>query len=169
MCIRDRFVLFSVLQTDKFLAPANLQNLLQQIVTYMIIGCGLTFCLVCGGNDLSAGASMALSGIIVVSLLTQGLPIWPVSYTHLDVYKRQDSHNVIIEVVKPAYDGRGLIVRLYENFNRTCDAKLKLCVPVKAAFCCDMLEQDAEALEEENGDVRLHVKPYEILTVRVLT
>ena len=70
------FVLFSVLQTDKFLAPANLQNLLQQIVTYMIIGCGLTFCLVCGGNDLSAGASMALSGIIVVSLLTQGLPIW---------------------------------------------------------------------------------------------
>lgn len=70
------FILFSVLQTEKFLAPANLQNLLQQIVTYMIIGCGLTFCLVCGGNDLSAGASMALSGIIVVSLLTLGLPIW---------------------------------------------------------------------------------------------
>lgn len=70
------FVLFSLLQSDKFLAPANLQNLLQQIVTYMIIGCGLTFCLVCGGNDLSAGASMALSGIIVVSLLTKGLPIW---------------------------------------------------------------------------------------------
>lgn len=70
------FVLFSALQMDKFLAPANLQNLLQQIVTYTIIGCGLTFCLVCGGNDLSAGASMALSGIIVVSLLTKGLPLW---------------------------------------------------------------------------------------------
>lgn len=69
------FLLFSVLQVDKFLAPANLQNLLQQIVTYTIIGCGLTFCLVCGGNDLSAGASMALSGIIMVSLLTQGLPL----------------------------------------------------------------------------------------------
>ena len=66
------FLLFSVLQVDKFLAPANLQNLLQQIVTYTIIGCGLTFCLVCGGNDLSAGASMALSGIIMVSLLTRG-------------------------------------------------------------------------------------------------
>lgn len=70
------FLLFSVLQFDKFLAPANLQNLLQQIVTYTIIGCGLTFCLVCGGNDLSAGASMALSGIIMVSLLTKGLPLW---------------------------------------------------------------------------------------------
>lgn len=69
------FVLFSVLQPAKFLAPANLQNLLQQIVTYTIIGCGLTFCLVCGGNDLSAGASMALSGIIMVTLLMQGLPL----------------------------------------------------------------------------------------------
>ncbi len=69
------FVLFSILQPAKFLAPANLQNLLQQIVTYTIIGCGLTFCLVCGGNDLSAGASMALSGIIMVGLLMQGLPL----------------------------------------------------------------------------------------------
>ena len=69
------FILFSVISGDKFLAPANLQNLLQQIVTYTIIGCGLSFCLVCGGNDLSAGASMALSGIIVVSLLTQGVPL----------------------------------------------------------------------------------------------
>ena len=69
------FVLFSVISGDKFLAPANLQNLLQQIVTYTIIGCGLSFCLVCGGNDLSAGASMALSGIIMVSLLTMGVPL----------------------------------------------------------------------------------------------
>ena len=70
------FVLFALLQPDKFLAPTNLQNLLQQIVTYTIIGCGLTFCLVCGGNDLSAGASMALSGIIMVRLLIAGLPLW---------------------------------------------------------------------------------------------
>ena len=70
------FVLFSILAPGKFMSPTNLQNLLQQIVTYSIIGCGLSFCLVCGGNDLSAGASMALSGIIVVSLLVMGWPMW---------------------------------------------------------------------------------------------
>ena len=70
------FALFAVMSPDKFLAATNLQNLLQQVVTYTIIGCGLSFCLVCGGNDLSAGASMALSGIIVVNLLIMGLPIW---------------------------------------------------------------------------------------------
>lgn len=76
MILAGLFILFSCLSFEKFLAAANLQNLLQQIVTYTIIGCGLTFCLVCGGNDLSAGASMALSGIIMVSLLTKGLPLW---------------------------------------------------------------------------------------------
>ncbi|WRS28506.1 ABC transporter permease [Oscillospiraceae bacterium MB08-C2-2] len=70
------FSLFATLQPSLFLSVVNLQNLLQQIVTYTIIGCGLTFCLVCGGNDLSAGASMALSGIIVVLLLAQGYPLW---------------------------------------------------------------------------------------------
>lgn len=70
------FVLFAVTKPNNFLTSLNLQNLLQQIVTYSIIGCGLTFCLVCGGNDLSAGASMALSGIIVVSLLKMGMPMW---------------------------------------------------------------------------------------------
>ena len=68
--------LFTVLAPGKFMSPTNLQNLLQQIVTYSIIGCGLSFCLVCGGNDLSAGASMALSGIIMVSLLVMGWPMW---------------------------------------------------------------------------------------------
>ena len=70
------FAVFSILEPGKFLAQTNLINLLQQIVTYSIIGYGLTFCLICGGTDLSAGASMALSGIIVVSLLAQGIPMW---------------------------------------------------------------------------------------------
>lgn len=70
------FGVFAALQPERFLSTNNLQNLLQQIVTYTIIGCGLTFCLVCGGNDLSAGASMALSGIIVVLMLRSGFPIW---------------------------------------------------------------------------------------------
>lgn len=70
------FIAFSIMQPKLFLAKNNLLNILQQVVTYSIIGCGLTFCLICGGTDLSAGASMALSGIIVVSLLTMGIPIW---------------------------------------------------------------------------------------------
>ena len=58
-----------------FLTVTNQINLLQQIVTFSIVGYGLTFCLICGGTDLSAGASMALSGIIVVWMLQIGMPL----------------------------------------------------------------------------------------------
>jgi len=59
-----------------FISSGNLINVAQQVVTYAILGYGLTFCLVCGGTDLSAGASMALSGILVTTLLIKGFPIW---------------------------------------------------------------------------------------------
>jgi len=69
------FITFSLLN-PLFLTKNNLINIAQQVVTYSIIGFGLTFCLVCGGTDLSAGSSMALSGIIVTSLLIRGVPLW---------------------------------------------------------------------------------------------
>lgn len=69
------FATFALLKPKLFLAPNNLINIAQQVVTYSIIGFGLTFCLVCGGTDLSAGSSMALSGIIVTTLLIKGVPL----------------------------------------------------------------------------------------------
>lgn len=69
------FITFAILNPKLFLARNNLINIAQQVVTYSIIGFGLTFCLVCGGTDLSAGASMALSGIIVTTLLIKGVPL----------------------------------------------------------------------------------------------
>lgn len=69
------FAAFAILKPNLFLAPSNLINIGQQVVTYTIIGVGLTFCVICGGTDLSAGSSMALSGIIVTVLLIAGVPL----------------------------------------------------------------------------------------------
>lgn len=69
------FAVFAIMKPDLFLSKNNLINIAQQVVTYSIIGYGLTFCLVCGGTDLSAGSSMALSGIIVTTLLINGVPL----------------------------------------------------------------------------------------------
>lgn len=67
---------FFAIMNPIFVTSSNLINILQQVVTYSILGYGLTFCLVSGGTDLSAGASMALSGIIVSTLLINGMPLW---------------------------------------------------------------------------------------------
>lgn len=68
------FIIFAILNPN-FMAKNNLINILQQVVTYAIVRYGLTFVLVGGGTDLSAGASMGLSGIIVTTLLIAGVPL----------------------------------------------------------------------------------------------
>lgn len=60
---------------DGFLGSKNLVNLLWQVVTFSIVGYGLTFCLICGGTDLSAGSVMMLSGVIVVWCMQKGVPM----------------------------------------------------------------------------------------------
>ena len=70
------FIAFSILAPDKFPSMNNLINLSQQVVTYAIIGFGLTFCLVCGGTDLSAGASGALCGMVMLLMMKAGAPMW---------------------------------------------------------------------------------------------
>jgi len=70
------FLFFSIMAPDTFPSMDNLINLSQQVVTYAIIGFGLTFCLVCGGTDLSAGASGALCGMVLLLLIQLGFPIW---------------------------------------------------------------------------------------------
>ena len=70
------FAFFCLMRPDTFPKMDNLINLSQSIVTYAIIGFGLTFCLVCGGTDLSAGASGALCGIVLLTLISVGVPIW---------------------------------------------------------------------------------------------
>lgn len=73
------FLAFVLYLGNTFWSASNITNLLQQIVTYSIIGFGLTFCLICGGTDLSAGSSMCLVGIIVLTALIGGVP-WPIAF-----------------------------------------------------------------------------------------
>ena len=70
------FTFFSIAAPQTFPRMENLINLSQQVVTYAIIGFGLTFCLVCGGTDLSAGASGALCGMVLLLMIQLGAPLW---------------------------------------------------------------------------------------------
>ena len=70
------FLFFTLMAPETFPTMTNLVNLSQQVVTFAIIGFGLTFCLVCGGTDLSAGASGALCGMVLLLMLQAGAPLW---------------------------------------------------------------------------------------------
>lgn len=80
-----------------------------------------------------------------------------------------DCQGAVLETVKPAEDGKGLILRLYEARNRSGLVKVTCGCPVKKATLCDLLEQPAEGapLTCDGKTVEFPIKPFEIVTLRI--
>lgn len=75
--------------------------------------------------------------------------------------------NVVIETVKKAEDGDGIIIRLYESENARTKAHLALNIPVSSVEECNCLEE-SEGEVSVNGDgFDFVIRPYEIKTYRV--
>jgi alpha-mannosidase len=79
-----------------------------------------------------------------------------------------DADSVIIETVKWAEDGNGLIVRLYENERARGSASLTTSFPLSAAYRTNILEEDDGALEVDGNTARFSYRPYEIISLRLI-
>jgi alpha-mannosidase len=78
------------------------------------------------------------------------------------------SPNVIIETVKRAEDGNGVIVRLYENERCRGVVTLQTGFELQAAHRCNLLEENQETLEVSGNEVKFNIRPYQIVTVRLV-
>lgn len=74
----------------------------------------------------------------------------------------------VIETVKAADDGRGIIIRGYEALGGRRRVRLTTGVPCSAAVRTDLLERDGEPVELRNGGIDLTVRAFEIVTLRLL-
>ncbi len=77
-----------------------------------------------------------------------------------------DQPHVIIETIKQAEDGNGLIIRLYESQRYRGPVTLHFGIPVEQVHRCNLLEIDSETLEVQNNAVTLDLRPYEIVSLR---
>ena len=68
-------VLLSIF-TDSFLTERNIQNLARQGSMIAILALGETFVIITAGIDLSVGAIVGFTSVIVAMLLAAGVPIW---------------------------------------------------------------------------------------------
>jgi len=75
--------------------------------------------------------------------------------------------NIIIETVKRAEDGDGIIVRLYESQRKRGPATVRFACPVAAAWETNLLEENQAALPVAGDAVSLELRPYQIVTLRV--
>src|SRR6476659_6679757 len=62
--------------TKNFATPNNIQNLLRQGAMTAILAIGETFVIITAGIDLSVGAVVGFTSVIIAMLLTSGSPIW---------------------------------------------------------------------------------------------
>jgi alpha-mannosidase len=81
-----------------------------------------------------------------------------------------ESPALVIETVKRAEDGNGIIVRLYESHRIRGHVRLHLGFPVASAALTNLLEEDQEAVSVEDGGraVSVDVTPFKIITLRLV-
>jgi alpha-mannosidase len=79
-----------------------------------------------------------------------------------------DAPNVVIETVKRAEDGGGIIVRLYECNRSRGKVVLRTGFEIASASVVNLLEEETGALEAHAREVTVQVTPFQILTVRLV-
>ncbi len=75
-----------------------------------------------------------------------------------------DSDNIIIETVKQAENGSGIIVRLYDAWGGKSIPTLNFGFDVKKVHLCDMMENSIEEISKSSR-VKLNVHNFEIITL----
>lgn len=76
--------------------------------------------------------------------------------------------NLVLETLKPAEDGRGVILRLYEGHGQRGAIVLRLDACIGAVERCGLLEDTSEPMVLEEHQVQLILRPYEIMTLRLI-
>lgn len=78
-----------------------------------------------------------------------------------------DASNVIIETVKQAEDGDGIIVRLYESQRKRGQVQVKFGGAVESVWETNLLEENESVLGVNQDSIILNLKPYQIVTLRI--
>jgi alpha-mannosidase len=75
--------------------------------------------------------------------------------------------SVVIDTIKPAEDGEGWVVRLYESGGGRVDAELAFGLKITAAWLSNTLEDRLEPAPMAGGVCRLRLRGFQILTLRL--
>lgn len=114
-------------------------------------------------DETTIGAAYALNDPIITYTNPR-----PSGIRHASSVIRSNRPNLVIETVKQAEDGRGLIVRLYESQRQRGRATLMCDFSVAAAWRTNLLEENEQPLAPDGQRVAFDFAPYEIITLRLI-
>lgn len=78
-----------------------------------------------------------------------------------------DRPNVIVDTVKMAEDGKGLIVRVYEAHGSRGPVKITLTRPVASAHECNLLEEKIGPVRSSGYQILFDILPWQVRSFRV--
>ncbi|MGR3468299.1 MAG: glycosyl hydrolase-related protein, partial [Shimia sp.] len=79
-----------------------------------------------------------------------------------------DRDGVVVETVKPAEDGDGIIVRLFEAHRSRGPVTLTFPQPLRRIERCTILEETEAVLAVDADTVTLDISPFEIVSLRLV-
>ena len=82
-------------------------------------------------------------------------------------YAAVEPRNVVLETVKQAEDGDGVVLRMYECENARTKTVVRLPEGARKAYLTNLLEEVQEELPIVDGKVTFITKPFEIQTLLV--
>jgi alpha-mannosidase len=89
------------------------------------------------------------------------------SLPELQSFVEIDRPGVMLSSLKPAEDGKGWIIRVYEAHGSRGQARVHVNLPVKKAARTTMLEEDGEEIKMTGRSFSLQLRPFEIVTLRL--
>lgn len=119
-------------------------------------------------GDVIAHAAMLNQPLRTVGRLAEPTRT-PTTFVRQQSFVECDRPGLIVDTVKPANDGRGVIVRLYEGFGSRGAATLRFAHAISDAEECDLLERRVGDIARTGAHtLAFSVRPYEVKTLRVV-
>ena len=75
----------------------------------------------------------------------------------------------LLETLKPAEDGNGLILRLYEPNGARGRVVVRSALPLDSVLACNHVEGKGSEVPQESGTFGFSINPFEIKTFRLIT
>ena len=82
-------------------------------------------------------------------------------------FVKTDNENIVIDTIKLAENGDGIIVRLFDAYNCKSNIKLDFARKIKSVYLCDLLENELYCLGSNGNSVSFEMNNYEIATFKI--
>ena len=83
-------------------------------------------------------------------------------------YINCDNEDIVIDAVKQAQDGNGIIVRVYQSRRVRGERTLAINLPFSKAYECNLMEVDEKEIFTDGNKLKFNVTPFEVKTFRLI-